>query len=49
MTLAVTFLIQLDKLQNFEEMEHGFAIPLYMIVSMNVGNERRNNRNLINP
>jgi hypothetical protein len=49
MTLAVTFIIQLLKLQNLEDMEHGFAILLYKIVSLNVGNKRRNNRNLINP
>jgi len=49
MTLAVTFITQLHKLQNFEEMEHGFVILLCTIVSLNVGNGRRNNRNLINP
>ena len=49
MTLAVTFITQLLILQNLEEIEHGFAILHYLIVSLNVGNERRNNRNLINP
>jgi len=49
MTIEVKCIIQLLKLQNLEEMEHGFAILLYVIVSLNVGSERRNNMNLINP